>query len=140
MKHKCEGCRYKGEHRGKVFRPFGVCLLEPDLISAEAAFDAVTCPHKKQKKKNECKECFHYGVCKAFTIRHGKVLYEDYGYSAECCFHFKAKSNFVEPPDDDAIIFVKDNWLMLNIESKHLGEAIKRSVEYLIKNAKEREK
>lgn len=130
MKHKCEGCKYKGEHRTKVFRPFGVCLLEPDLTSAEAAYDAVTCPHKKQKEKNVCKECFHYRVC-AFAL--------NMSASAKC-HHYMAKPSFVEPPNDDAIIFIKDNWLMLNFESEHLSEAIKRCVEYLIKDAKEREK
>lgn len=40
-------------------------------------------------------------------------------------------------PDNNAIIFVKNNWLMLNMESQDLGKAIKSCVDYLIKNAKE---
>ncbi len=58
----------------------------------------------------------------------------------ESCIYFIPKERFVQVPNDDAIIFVKDNWLMLNFESEHLGEAIKRSVDYLIKNAKERDR
>ena len=49
-------------------------------------------------------------------------------------------ANGVIVPPDDAIMYVKDNWLMLNVESKHLGEAINQCVKYLTKNAKECEK
>ena len=33
--HKCNGCRYKGTHQEIMFRPFGVCLRETNLIQAE---------------------------------------------------------------------------------------------------------
>ena len=38
----------------------------------------------------------------------------------------------IELPDD-TIIFVNDNWLVLNMESKDLGEAIKRIIEQALK-------
>lgn len=75
---------------------------------------------------SSCKDCVHYEVC----VFHTK------GNENEKCCHFKPKSRFVELPNDEPIIFVKDNWLMLNIESEYLGEAIKRSVDYLTKNAR----
>ena len=51
------------------------------------------------------------------------------------CDHFKDKSRYIELPND-AVLFVKDNWFMLNIESEYLGNAIKNCVNYLTKNAK----
>ena len=47
MAHKCDGCRYKGEHREMMFRPFGVCTKELNLIEAEKAYNADKCPFKK---------------------------------------------------------------------------------------------
>ena len=96
-----------------------------------------------------CKDCIHFVVCGGFTpsdldrdvfdyCREGRS--EEIPNIEERCSDAKPKSRFVEVPDDQNIIFVKDNWLMLNFESEHLGEAIKRSVEYLIKDAKERER
>ena len=46
-KHKCDGCRYKGEHQEMMFRPFGVCTRETNLIEAEKNFNAEKCPYKK---------------------------------------------------------------------------------------------
>lgn len=42
--HKCNGCRYKGEHQEMGFVPFGVCLLEHNLIQAEKNYNAEKCP------------------------------------------------------------------------------------------------
>lgn len=47
MGHKCDGCRYKGEHQEMMFRPFGVCTKETNLIEAEKSYNAEKCPHKK---------------------------------------------------------------------------------------------
>lgn len=47
MGHKCDGCRYKGEHKEMMFRPFGVCTKELNLIDAEKAYNADKCPYKK---------------------------------------------------------------------------------------------
>lgn len=47
MGHKCDGCRYKGEHQEMMFRPFGVCTKELNLIDAEKAYNADKCPYKK---------------------------------------------------------------------------------------------
>lgn len=44
MKHKCDGCKYKGEHREMMFRPFGVCTKETNLIEAEKAYNAENAP------------------------------------------------------------------------------------------------
>lgn len=40
--------------------------------------------------------------------------------------------------EDDTIIGVKDKWLVINMESEKLGEAIKSCVDYLTKNARGR--
>lgn len=47
MAHKCDGCKYKGEHQETMFRPFGVCTKELNLIDAEKAYNAEKCPYKK---------------------------------------------------------------------------------------------
>ena len=90
-----------------------------------------------------CQDCVHYEVCGKCAVE--GMDSDQYHFESRCprvefdCNHFKPKSRFVELPNDEPIIFVKDNWLMLNMESEHLGEAIKRSVDYLTKNARERE-
>ena len=58
MKHKCDGCRYKGEHQEMMFRPFGVCMRETNLIRAEKNYNAEVCPYATDtnvglKKKEE---------------------------------------------------------------------------------------
>lgn len=45
MTHKCDGCRYKGEHQEMGFVPFGVCLKETRLIRAELNYNAEYCPY-----------------------------------------------------------------------------------------------
>lgn len=45
MDHKCDGCRYKGEHQEMGFVPFGVCLKEKSLIKAEQNYKAECCPY-----------------------------------------------------------------------------------------------
>lgn len=45
MAHKCDGCRYKGEHQEMGFVPFGVCLKETNLLKAEQNYNAESCPH-----------------------------------------------------------------------------------------------
>ena len=45
MVHKCDGCRYKGEHQEMGFVPFGVCLKETNLIKAEQLYNAECCPY-----------------------------------------------------------------------------------------------
>lgn len=53
MAHKCDGCRYKGEHQEMGFRAFGVCFREHNLIEAEKAYKADVCPHKDMMKEDE---------------------------------------------------------------------------------------
>lgn len=45
MGHKCDGCRFKGEHQEMMFRPFGVCLRELNLAEAEKSYNAEKCPY-----------------------------------------------------------------------------------------------
>ena len=47
MKHKCDGCRYKGEHRYDQFQPFGVCTKELNLRDAAAAYESDNCPYHR---------------------------------------------------------------------------------------------
>lgn len=49
--HKCDGCRYKGEHVEMGFKPFGVCYKETNLIEAEKAYNAEICPYKKNESR-----------------------------------------------------------------------------------------
>lgn len=46
-RHKCDGCRYKGEHVEMGFKPFGVCYKETNLIKAEENYKAETCPYNQ---------------------------------------------------------------------------------------------
>lgn len=46
--HKCDGCRYKGEHVEMGFKPFGVCYKETNLIKAEKNYNAETCPYAQK--------------------------------------------------------------------------------------------
>ena len=70
MAHKCDGCRYKGQHSEMMFRPFGVCTKELNLVDAEKAYNAEVCPHK-----NHCVFCgeeipadkVYCGICSAFA-------------------------------------------------------------------------
>jgi len=55
MKHKCDGCKHKGEHQEMMFQPFGVCLKETNLIEAEKAYNAEICPYKELRKEDEGK-------------------------------------------------------------------------------------
>ena len=83
-----------------------------------------------------CKDCLCCDVC-AYLHDTESVDFDEINPLA--CNNFKPKSRFVELPCGETIMYVKDNWLMLNLESEHLGEAIKRSVDYLTKNARARE-
>lgn len=47
LKHKCNGCIYKGEHQEMGFRPFGVCTRTSNLIEAEMNYRARICPYEK---------------------------------------------------------------------------------------------
>lgn len=70
MAHKCDGCRYKGEHSEMMFRPFGVCTKDLNLFDAEKAYNAEVCPNK-----NSCVFCgeeipadkVYCGICSAFA-------------------------------------------------------------------------
>lgn len=42
--HKCETCKYCGEHQEMGFRPVGVCHLEQNLLMAIRAYNATECP------------------------------------------------------------------------------------------------
>ena len=55
MEHKCNGCRYKGTHQEMMFRPFGVCMRETNLIQAEKNYNADVCPYKDMRKEDEGK-------------------------------------------------------------------------------------
>ena len=60
---------------------------------------------------------------------------DDYDYYNEFLVDRLLADKDIILPDNEAIMFVKDNWLMLNIENELLGEAIKQCVKYLTKGA-----
>lgn len=90
-----------------------------------------------------CKDCVHYEVCGKGVD--GAMDSDQMIFESRCpreefdCTDYKPKSRFVELPCDEFIMFVKDNWFMLNVEHEDLGKAIKVCVDYLTKNARERE-
>lgn len=51
--HKCNGCKHKGEHSEMMFKSFGVCLKETNLIAAEKAYSAEKCPYRIERSRHE---------------------------------------------------------------------------------------
>lgn len=47
--HKCNGCRYKGEHQEMMFRPMGVCTKTSNLVEAVKFYNSEKCPFKITK-------------------------------------------------------------------------------------------
>ena len=45
--HKCNGCRYKGEHQEMGFASMGVCTRTTNLVEAEKNYKAEKSPYKK---------------------------------------------------------------------------------------------
>lgn len=45
--HKCDGCRYKGEHHEMMFRPMGVCKRGANLLEAVQNYEAEKCPYQR---------------------------------------------------------------------------------------------
>ena len=45
MMHKCEGCKYRGEHQEMGFRAVGVCTREPNILKAVLFYNSPTCPY-----------------------------------------------------------------------------------------------
>lgn len=85
-----------------------------------------------------CKDCIYEPKC------HSRIAY---GNGIEWngtpitdmekrCKSFKNKGNFIEMSDDMIIDYSKDKWLVINTESKFLGEAIKHCLDYLTKDAR----
>ena len=75
-----------------------------------------------------CKDCVHYIFCKD-----GSPYIEQ--TEDKHCRHFKNKASVIEVPDE-AIISIKDKWLVINTENKDLGRAIKYCMDYLTKDAR----
>lgn len=44
--HKCDRCRFKGEHQEMGFKPFGVCQKYTNLTEASRAYLSEKCPFK----------------------------------------------------------------------------------------------
>ena len=77
-----------------------------------------------------CKECFHYEMCFLESVRMGK--FQDVETR---CDQFKNKADVFELTDE-TIMYTKDKWLVINIESERLGEAIKHCLDCLTKDAR----
>ena len=56
MRHKCDGCGFKGEHQEMMFRPFGVCLRELNLAEAERSYNAEKCPYDNVRALHDNKK------------------------------------------------------------------------------------
>ena len=76
-----------------------------------------------------CKDCIHYDVCAYW----GNIL--DPIHGGVKCDDFKDKSRFVELQDECIIDYDQNKWLLLNLESRDLGEGIKRILDYAIKQS-----
>ena len=53
-------------------------------------------------ENSKCKSCIHYAPCKAW-VKHGEMLYDDFSYSTEGCFHYKPQDDFEEDLSDGAL-------------------------------------
>jgi hypothetical protein len=76
-----------------------------------------------------CKDCVHYDVCK--IIQYPSL----FGLTGDGCDHRKNKADVVELTDE-TIMYTKDKWLVINIESERLGEAIKHCLDCLTEDAR----
>lgn len=77
-----------------------------------------------------CKDCFHYEICLPQT-----TLNEGFP-EVEWCKHFKNKADVV-CMSKETIIGTKNKWLVINMESKRLGEAIKHTIDYCVGERKD---
>ena len=82
-----------------------------------------------------CEDCIHFNDCLIEQIT------RYYGKEIACndveqrCKYFKDKSRFVELQDECIIDYDQNKWLLLNLESRDLGEGIKRILDYAIKQS-----
>lgn len=72
-----------------------------------------------------CNDCIHSEVC----VR--QKIYGEYSIT-ECKGHFLGREDIIEP-SGNPIIYVQGKWLVLNMESEKLVEAIKTSIDCLTK-------
>ena len=62
MNHKCNGCKYKGEHQEMMFSSMGVCLRETNLIEAVKNYNAEKCPYKKTEECSVCSSDYNQEI------------------------------------------------------------------------------
>lgn len=80
MGHKCDGCRYKGEHQEMMFRPFGVCTKELNLADAEKNYNAEKCPYDNTAV---CAEAFNGMSSVATTAKKAAVAMDELSNNIE---------------------------------------------------------
>ncbi len=54
--HKCNGCKYAGEHQEMMFKPMGVCTREINLAQAVENYNAERCPYDFLRKEMNIKQ------------------------------------------------------------------------------------
>jgi hypothetical protein len=74
MKHKCDGCQYKGEHQEMGFISTGVCGRERNLADAIKAYESNKCPYKKMQT--------NYDRIRAMSVDETAVFLTDF---KDCC-------------------------------------------------------
>jgi ribosomal protein S17E len=86
----------------------------------------------------KCKYCYHYDACKNMYENYGGVFKTDFDTNilAKYCDYFKDKSNVFELQDNTIIGYEQYKWLVINLESEKLGEAIKRSLDCLTEDVR----
>lgn len=82
--HKCNGCRYKGEHHEMMFAPMGVCLKTSNLVEAVKFYNAEKCPFKItnfDKITESVESLAEFIVEETSDLRGSEIIYYAYGES-----------------------------------------------------------
>lgn len=133
MAHKCDGCRYKGEHQEMGFVPFGVCLKETNLIRAEQVYKAECCPYIFDAYANGSEE----ELQKVFDDLTGKTETEDFQKTVEALQRLaNAIAEVLNPIMDktwealkkimDAVLHIYPNKRVLHLAKYHPKERVRK--------------
>ena len=88
MKHKCDTCQYKGEHREMGFKPQGVCTKEHDLLKAMLAYRAKKCPFVKKVELEPCPFCGKQPrIFEGIVLLDGASVYQVFCNNPDCKKH-----------------------------------------------------
>lgn len=87
-KHKCDGCKYKGEHQEMGFKAVGVCFREHNLLKAEIAYNAKKCPFSNPTNYDRIRNMSVEEMAKEFAMFVWKTVCECDKVQQRMCEHY----------------------------------------------------